>query len=72
MEKKMSSRNDHKKLRNISGDTTNVPYFWIRIGLHIESIKNPVKSLAKIPNPYEAGSNSDYKCNTHRYGIFIF
>ena len=72
MEKKISSRNDHKKLRNISGDTTNVPSFWNSYGLHIESIKNPVKSLAKITSPNEAGSKSDYKCNTHRYGIFYF
>lgn len=68
MEKQLIKKNDHKRLRNISGDIINVPSLWTCIGLNIENIDLTRKSLTVIPNPDDAESNGVFKSNTHRYG----
>ncbi len=70
MEKKLNN-NDHKRLRNISGDIADVPLLSICIGLKIENHKYLKKSLNLMQNSDDTESNWVLKSNTQRYGNII-
>lgn len=71
MEKKLNNNNDHKRLRDISGDVAHVPSLWICVGLNFENLIYERKNHTVIPNPDDAESNGVYISNTHIYGNII-